>query len=135
MPNWRKLDRRARPTPGKPTVGIQGGGRNLSLNRAAVEALGSPEAVELLYDPDESLIGIRAAPKTVATFPVVGLARGASTCLIAATALVKAMGIDAAEAKRYDAQMIDDILTVDLKTGVSASRGPARRGGAGFSSK
>ena len=31
------------------------------LNRAAILALGEPDAVELLFDPDEQVIGVRAA--------------------------------------------------------------------------
>ena len=43
-----------------PRLGVQSKGR-LSLNAAAVEALGHPTHVVLLFDPDEMMLGVRAA--------------------------------------------------------------------------
>ncbi|MFC3297821.1 hypothetical protein ACFOD2_16695 [Clavibacter michiganensis subsp. insidiosus] len=36
----------------------------MSINRAAYEAIGKPEGVELLWDPERKLIGFRPAPLT-----------------------------------------------------------------------
>ena len=46
------------PVPTVPVVTIQKGG-NISINRAAHLLMGSPEAVELLWDGDRKMIGLR----------------------------------------------------------------------------
>jgi hypothetical protein len=116
MPEWRSLERGARAIAGTPTVGIQATKGNLTLNQAAFIALGSPEAVEVLYDPDERLIGLRAATLSTATYPVHKQGKSA-TYWIAGKALVRAMNLDVSRARRYDATLLDGVLTLDLKQG------------------
>ena len=127
MPNWQKLARRARPVGGRPSVGIHARKGTISLNRQAFEALRSADAVEILFDPVERVIGFRAAPLSAASYPIHQQGTSA-TYLIAGRALARVMGIDTSRARRYDAALIDDVLTVDLnQAGVPVSAGAPRR--------
>jgi hypothetical protein len=119
MPSWKRLDRRTRVPQGEPSVGIHKRG-NLALNRAAVEALGSPGAVEVLYDEDARLIGLKAAKPSASTYPI--QTKG-SVYLVAGKALVRTMKIDTSRAMRYPATMIDGVLTVDLSKGIPRGAG------------
>jgi hypothetical protein len=89
-----------------------------------VELLGGSTDVELVYDPTERLIGIKPSPKSATSFPLQG--SDASTRRISAKTLVKAMNIDASEAKHYDAEFKDGYLVVDLRSGRPASPGAPR---------
>lgn len=116
MPQWKKLERGAvRSSTSQPTVGIQANKGNISLNQAAFLALGGPQAVEILYDPEERLFGLRAAQPSTANYPLHKQGSSA-TYLVAGGALVRVMGIDNSQARRYDGNMIEDVLTVDLKS-------------------
>ena len=127
MPNWRTLDRGRRWAAAQPNVGIQATKGTISLNRAAFEALGAPQAVEVLCDPEARLIGFRATSPASGACPVHQQGRSA-TYLIAGKALVRAMAIDTSHARRYDAELVDDVLTVDLtQAGVRVSAGAPRR--------
>lgn len=127
MPKWRTLDRRARPTPGRPTVGIQANKGNLSLNREAFEALGSPEAVEILYDPEEQLIGLKPTQPNARNYAL--HKQGVSnTWLVPGKALAQAMELDTSIARRYDVTIEDGVLVIDLKhDGTPAGVGPIPR--------
>lgn len=127
MPTWQKLERGARHAAERPNVGIQAKKGTISLNRDAFEALGAPQAVEVLCDPEARLIGFRAAVRAAGTYPVHQQGTSA-TYLIAGRALARVMAIDTSRARRYDATLVDDVLAVDLtQTGVPVSAGAPRR--------
>lgn len=116
MPNWVTFDKYATPTPGEPFVTIQRGGKLITLNGAAYRALESPEAVELLYDPDERLVGLRPADsRSARAYIVRQMAKSTSTHTIAGAAFVQHWGIDTSIALRYPAYMDDGCLVIDLK--------------------
>lgn len=97
-----------------PEVTIQRKGV-FSLNRAAYEALGGPDAVELLYDREERLIGIRkVTPDTPHSYTVRPLNRG-STYLFSGTAFTNWYGIPTPVSKRWPGALQEDMLVVDLK--------------------
>lgn len=113
MPQWSEFTRTATPIGAKPYVTIQRKG-TLSLNRAGYEALGKPEAVKLLYDRDERMIGMRATdPEEQGAYPV--RPQAGSNWLIAGTAFASFLGLDTSTAKRYEAETMDGVLAVDLK--------------------
>jgi hypothetical protein len=113
MPNWSEFTRTATPIGAKPYVTIQRKG-TLSLNRAAFEALGKPEAVKLLYDRNERMIGFRPADtEEVGAYPV--RPQASSNWLVAGTAFSSFLRLDTSTAKRYEAEAIDGVLAVDLK--------------------
>lgn len=91
----------------------------ISLNRSAYHALGSPEAVELLWDAERKIIGFRPAElDNPNAYP----ARPQSTksdrgpVLIAGNLFTRYIGLDTAEARRWVPTMDDGILCIDLKT-------------------
>lgn len=129
------FDKRAAPPTDQPWVTIQKGG-TLSLNRTAYEALGSPAAVQLLFDREEQLIGFRATdPEGPIAYPVrTTSAKNRSqnsTWLVSGMAFCKNYGIDASKARRFQPRMENDLLIVDLKKEYADATGyRARRWGA-----
>jgi hypothetical protein len=102
----------------EPLVTIQRRG-NISLNTAAFEALGAPDAVELLYDPHKKVIGLRAAD---AKLPHAHLVRPATRrplrgpFLISATAFVAYYNIDTSIGRRWIGFLSSDVLCIDTMT-------------------
>lgn len=118
-----------------PSVTIQKRGL-LSLNRAAVSLMvggGSdgeiPEAVELLWDSERRVIGIRPAPLTNPNaYPLRPQGqKPAGPFLIAGTMFTKFIGIDTSEARRWVPKLEDDILVIDLNAESGMVAGPGRR--------
>lgn len=107
--------RQRAPVTPDPAVTIQKRG-TLSLNAAAYAGLDSPEAVELLYDRDRQLIGMRKADSgTEHAYMVRPLGRGGNSWLISGRAFTTYYGIPTDTAHRWAAQMDGDMLVVDLK--------------------
>jgi hypothetical protein len=106
----------------------------MSLNRTVYELLGKPEAVELLFDPDDQRIGLRKVPATEPyAFPVRGQGRkgqSPSNYVLSTQAFAKHYGIDTSLARRFPVEMEEDILVVDLSRGVEAT-GPRDKSRAG----
>ncbi|OYO00749.1 hypothetical protein CGZ98_07390 [Enemella evansiae] len=111
-----------------PSVTIQKRGL-MSLNRAAHELLGSPNAVELLWDESRRVIGLRSAELTNPNaYPMRPQASKTQKgpFLVAATLFTQYIGLDTTQAKRWVPKMEDEILCIDLNTPgqrVSSPRG------------
>lgn len=122
---FERFDKRQTPIAGSPFVTIQRGGRVMTINRVAHEMVGSPEAVELLFNKENRVIGVRQVSKTEPyAFPLRGQGRKGSqpsNYLVAVQAFTKHYDIDTSAAKRYPAEMQEDILIVDLSRGVEAT--------------
>lgn len=103
------------------------------MNTPAYEALDSPEYVELLYDRDERLIGLRKADSTVPhAYLVRPLGKSGTTHVVSGTAFLAFYGIETGTARRWIAEKRDGMLVVDLKqpgTDVSGHRSRATSGG------
>lgn len=98
----------------EPYVTIQKKGV-FSLNHAAYETLGSPESVELLYDPDARLIGLRKVdPSVDHAYMLRSVGRGATTWLLSGTAFTKFYGIETEVSRRRLGRLDEDVLVVDL---------------------
>lgn len=99
-----------------PTVTIQRRGL-MSLNRAAHALIGSPEFVELLWDGERRLVGLRP---TEADNPNAYPARPQSTTsekgpiLIAGSLFTRHYDIPTDESRRWVVMAEDGILVVDL---------------------
>jgi hypothetical protein len=79
----------------QPFVTIQKKGV-ISLNRAAFEALESPESVELLYDHDECRVALRKGdPSVEHTYHVRAPVQNHATWVISCSAFVNYYEIDA----------------------------------------
>lgn len=121
------FNKRASAVTKHPYVTIQRAGL-FSLNEAAHNLLGGPEAVELLYDRDTQRIGFRATssekPSAVPLRTQGGNRGGATTYMAAGRAFTNFYDIDTSVARRYYVQMEDDILVLDLKGGSVEVTGP-----------
>lgn len=113
-----------------PSVTIQKRGL-ISMNRSAHALIGSPDAVELLYDPERKLIGLRPS---VETDPNAYPARpqsaktGKGPILVAGTKFTQFYGIDTTQSLRYVPTAEDGMLIIDVsKPGqiVSSNRSSA----------
>jgi hypothetical protein len=114
MPDFEVFDKRAVPVTTEPMVTIQRKGP-ISMNRASFQALGNPQAVELLYDSTERIVGLRKVPiSTKHAYPVRSQGKG-STFLVAAHAFTRYYSIPNEVSTRYAAQMFGDVLGIDLK--------------------
>lgn len=110
------------PPPNAPSVTIQKKGL-VSLNRAAMELLHNPEAVQFLWDRDRRVMGIQAVSiESSNAYPVrsqVPPGRRANAhggaSLIAGTLFTRSIELDTSQARRWLPRMEGDILCVDLK--------------------
>jgi hypothetical protein len=100
----------------KPSVTIQRKGI-MSFNQAAYDAIGSPKAVELLYDRAERIIGVRATdPDTPHAYqPRGAINKDYGPYLVSGTAFVHYYGIDVSVSRRYPVTVEDGMLCIDLK--------------------
>ncbi|HEY2202134.1 MAG TPA: hypothetical protein VGH56_09600 [Solirubrobacteraceae bacterium] len=109
--------KRQRVAPSKDaTLTIQRRGA-MSLNRAAFEALDEAEVVELLWDRDERLIGLRKAePGTPHAYTVRPAGRDpTSTWVFSGSAFTRYYGIATEVPRRYTCRLEDAMLIADLK--------------------
>jgi hypothetical protein len=132
MPTFETFRKRMVPLAKAPYVTIQKRG-TLSFNASAQAALGSPVAIELLYDPEERVIGVRGVEPTVEhAYPIRPLpSKHNSGFIVSGTAFTKYYGIPTKVSKRWPARMEDGVLCIDLTepgTEVTSNRSN-RKGG------
>lgn len=111
------FDKRLTPLTKAPVVTIQKRGV-MSLNRAAHALIGEAETVELLYDRDEKVIGIRPVADNVPHGYLVrpqSATKSTGPLLIAGTAFAQYYGIDTTTTRRWTPTVQGDILCIDLK--------------------
>lgn len=107
-----------------PMVTIQKDGE-FSMNKAAFDAIGEPEAVELLYDSEEELIAFRPAPaEKPLAFPVKPQGRNSPGRQVAGKAFARYYELDVSVARRYSVRVQDGMLVVDLKSDSAVVTGP-----------
>lgn len=115
MPNFETFTKRMVPLTKAPTVTVQKRG-TLSLNKASHVAMGEPATVELLFDRAEQIIGIRGVPAEKAhAYPVRGVGKDATTFIVAGTAFTKYYEISTDVSRRFAAEMVDDVLCINLR--------------------
>lgn len=126
---WEVFDKRSAAASKAPFVTVQKNNGPLSLNKAAYELIGEPDAFELLYDKENERIGFRPVPITSPkAFPVRAQGANSATLVVAGQSFTKHYGIDTTVARRYPAQVVDGVLVLDLKgesVDVSSARGRA----------
>lgn len=108
------FQRRNRRAPNQPTATITTRGC-ITLTQAAHTAMGSPDAVELLYDRAERIIGLRPAPQPLPHAFLVRPQRRTDKVAISAREFLRHYGVDHSTALRRPAWMDDGVLCVDLK--------------------
>lgn len=118
------FDKRSAAATKSPMVTLQRGGP-FSLNKAAHHLVGSPEAVELLYDRENRLIGFKpVSSSSPRAFPVRPQGKNESTFMIAGQAFAKYYELDTTKARRYAVYRQDDMLVLDLKSDSVEVTGP-----------
>ncbi|WP_182358565.1 hypothetical protein [Tomitella gaofuii] len=112
-----------------PSVSIQKRGV-ISINRAAYTLMDAPECVELLYDREGGIVGIRGVGDDVPHgYAVRGAGRSAGTgpVMVAGSAFTAFYDIDTTISRRYPARMDDDVLCIDLDAGTEIIGNRGRR--------
>jgi hypothetical protein len=112
-----------------PWVTIQKRG-TISLNRSAYEMVGSPDAVELLYDAENQIVGMRVGDPRDRDAMRVRSPTGKDTgpFVISAMAYLRFYQIAVDDSRRWPAYLEDDVLCVDLRTpSVSVTSNRARQ--------
>jgi hypothetical protein len=100
---------------------------NISLNRAAFRAMGSPEFAELLFNRSKRLIGIRPTKsRSGRTVPIRKQGQSESY-LIGGLTFTKEFDIDSSVARRFVATMQGNMLVVDLNSPSTDATGPRLR--------
>ncbi len=111
------------PALSEPTATLQMKG-TLGLNRAAMDALGDPEAVELLYDPKARVIGLKPmAPSERRAYPI-RRQKSSNSFIVSLTKLCTHYGIDTGTARRYAPTLLDGVLIIELDKSVGDATGP-----------
>jgi hypothetical protein len=116
MPNFETFTKRLVPLKKQPLVTIQKRG-TISLNKSAHVALGAPEAVELLYDQDEQIVGLHPVEATLDHAYPLRSASGKDTgpFVISAIAFTKFYQINTDTSVRWPAYVEDGVLCIDTK--------------------
>lgn len=99
-----------------PTVTVQKRGL-LSLNRAAHQLVGEPEFVELLWDAERRVIGIRPThAESPNAYPARPQSRDSmkGPILIAGSVFTRYYDIDTSESRRWVVDLEDGVLCIDL---------------------
>lgn len=128
MPNFETFTKRMVPLTKAPTVTVQKRGI-LSLNKAAHVAMGEPATVELLFDKAEQIIGMRGLSTEKAhAYPVRGVGKDATTFIVAGTAFTKYYEINTDVSRRFAAEMVRDVLCINLRGDSTIVTGNRQRG-------
>ena len=112
-----------------PSVTIQKRGL-ISVNKAAYEALGSPEGVELLWDSERRAIALRPAELTNQNaYPMRAQASHSDKgpWLVAGTLFTQFIGLDTSQAYRWTPTVEDGLLVVDVSKPGSKASSPRSR--------
>ena len=87
----------------------------ISLNKAAFDALGQPDSVELLYDSESRLVGLRKVDSSIDhAYQVRAPVENHATWLVSGAAFVSYYEIDNSESIRRPARLEEDLLVIDL---------------------
>jgi hypothetical protein len=106
--------------PTEPTVTIQKSGE-IHVNSSAIELIGTPPAVELLYDPEKNALGMRPAdPGEDNAYPRRADKNRKQAHLFAGRAFALFHELDLRATRRYPAEVVDGILVADLNAGVES---------------
>lgn len=120
MPDFKEFERTYAKVSAEPTLTVTVRG-TLNLNEAAFKTLGKPEAVELLYARDESVIGLRPASREAPNaFRVGPLGKAGKSRTVVAREFCAWIEADLSAARRYPLEVGGDGI------GCVRLSGPAR---------
>jgi hypothetical protein len=87
--------------------------------------MGSPEAVEILYDRDtERIAFLPVSGESPRAFPVRAQGKNEATHMVSGRAFTKHYELDTSVARRYAVTMEDDMLVLDLRADSTDATGP-----------
>jgi hypothetical protein len=112
MPNFEVFHPVQAPRPGSPTVTVTSMAA-ISFSREAYGLLGEPEAVKLLYDKGNQIIGFQPARRGDENAYTCRL-NGKSTRTVSASAFCKWAGLADGTARRWPMTVEDGIGCVDI---------------------
>lgn len=111
--NFETFDKRQGRLVKVPEVSIQSSG-SVSLNAAAAHLIGEPEAVEMLYDRDQRVIGVRGVePEAAHAYQMRGIKNRASF-IVNCKAFFLYYDIPLGESIRREVTVEDGVLIVNL---------------------
>jgi hypothetical protein len=109
-------------------ISIQRSGQ-IAFNFRAYQMLDTAEAVELLYAPDETIVGFRKQPvQTPGVFEFRKHPNGRSYILQAAS-FCRFFGLDITESRRYVAQRYEDVIGIEITQPAAVTTREGRGGG------
>jgi hypothetical protein len=112
--NFETFDRRAGRLVKAPEVTVQSSG-TLSLNASAANLLGNAEAIGLLYDRTNNVVGVRPVPpETPHAYPLRPVTGERSTFVINARSFFLYYDLPIGTAVRRDVRADDGVLILDL---------------------
>lgn len=113
LKGFQRWDRRSAPRTNSPLVTVQQGGL-FSLNKAAFEGMGTPERVELFYNPETKVIAFAPTDaNNINAYPP--RQQGVQqNWYVAGQKFTKFHDIDTTVARRYAAKIEQGILFLDL---------------------
>lgn len=97
----------------KPNVTIQARGL-ISINQSAYMRMGRPEVVDLMFDPDDKLIGIVKAEDPEEGHRVRVADQKGASAVISGTAFTNYYGIPNTESLRWEPRFDGEMLIIDL---------------------
>jgi hypothetical protein len=86
----------------------------IRMNTPAFVLLGEPQAVELLFDRERQIVGLRASNPSAAHAYKVREHASSSSHLVSGAAFASHYGIDVDHARRWPAYMEDDVLCINI---------------------
>ncbi len=100
--------------PGRMTITIGRRGTATTPN-SVFEAMGSPAAIEILYDRQRQILALRGADANDPdSYPVRQVSGNGKTRTFSLTSAVNHFGIDVSESRRYEVEMDGETVLVDL---------------------
>lgn len=97
-----------------PNVTVQPQGL-MSINQGAYFRMGSPRLVLLMYDRENSLIGVQGTENAEDGHKVRVAKRPGSPAIVSASAFFNFYGIAPSETRRWTPLFEDEVLIIDLK--------------------
>lgn len=108
------FDKRNAPLAKSPSITIQRRGI-FSINKAAHKLMGEAETVELLYDRENRVIGLRPSAASPHAYAIRQQAsRDTGQAILSATAFTQYYDIDTSVSRRWEPYLEDGILCINL---------------------
>lgn len=112
MFEFETFERGAKPDPGRASVTISKC-NTLSLNRRAVEVLGNPKQVELLFDKRRKVIGLKPVKEETPNSYRLRPHNGSTGSLVAISKFLKRYGLVFAQTQRFLPDLYEGVMVID----------------------